>query len=47
MAFIVFLLVKFMNRLLIKRDDKEEEVIKVESDEVKLLREIRDLLKDE
>ena len=31
---------------IIKCDDKEEEVIKVESDEVKLLKEIRDLLKE-
>lgn len=45
MAFIVFLIVKFMNRLLIK---KEETVSKVEkeNDEVKILREIRDLLKE-
>ena len=46
MAFIVFLLVKFMNRLLIKHDDKKEEVVQEESDEVKLLKEIRDLLKE-
>lgn len=45
MAFIVFLIVKFMNKLLAKEKNKKEEVIKV-SDEVKLLEEIRDLLKD-
>ena len=49
MAFIVFLIVKFMNKLLLKtnkEDEKNEEVVKVDSDEVILLREIRDLLKD-
>ena len=49
MAFIVFLIVKFMNKLLLKKnkeDEKNEEVVKVDSDEVILLREIRDLLKD-
>ena len=45
MAFVVFLIVKFMNKLLIKpEEEKEEEVLK-ESDEVLLLKEIRDLLK--
>lgn len=45
MAFIVFLIVKFMNRLLVKKEESTNEV-KVESDEVKLLKEIRDLLKE-
>ena len=46
MAFVVFLIVKFMNKLLIKQEEEaiEEEVAK-ESDEVLLLKEIRDLLK--
>ena len=45
MAFIVFLIVKFMNRLISKKDEKEEVVEEKESDEVLLLKEIRDLLK--
>lgn len=45
MAFIVFLIVKFMNRLLIKKEETVSEVEK-ENDEVKILREIRDLLKE-
>lgn len=48
MAFIVFLIVKFMNKLFIMTavDDKKEEVSAVKSDEVILLEEIRDLLKE-
>ena len=45
MDFIVFLIVKFMNRLLIKKEETVSEVEK-ENDEVKILREIRDLLKE-
>ena len=45
MAFIVFLIVKFMNRLISNNDEKEEVVEEKESDEVLLLKEIRDLLK--
>ena len=45
MAFIVFLIVKFMNKILVK-PKKEEEKVVVESDEVILLEEIRDLLKE-
>ncbi len=45
MAFVVFLIVKFFNKL--KDFGKKEEVKKVESDEVKLLKEIRDLLKED
>ena len=45
MAFVVFLIVKFMNKLITK--EKEEEVVEEvkESEEVLLLKEIRDLLK--
>ena len=45
-AFVIFLIVKFMNKFIIKEKKKEEvkEEIK-ESEEVKLLKEIRDLLK--
>lgn len=48
MAFIVFLIVKFMNKLFIKtvvEDEKQESEV-VKSDEVLLLEEIRDLLKE-
>ncbi|MEE3343250.1 MAG: large conductance mechanosensitive channel protein MscL [Bacilli bacterium] len=46
MAFVVFLIVKFMNKLIAK-DKKEEEVIEEKVDEeVLLLKEIRDLLKN-
>ena len=45
MAFIVFLLVKFMNKILIK-PKKEEKTVPKKSDEVILLEEIRDLLKE-
>ena len=45
MAFVVFLIVKFMNKILLKSKKEEKKVIK-ESDEVILLREIRDLLKE-
>ena len=47
MAFIVFLLVKFMNKILIKPKKEEEVVEEKVSDEVKLLTEIRDLLKEQ
>lgn len=43
MAFIVFMIVKIMNKIFNKKEEKKE--IKVKSDEVKLLEEIRDLLK--
>ena len=45
MAFIVFLLVKFMNKILVK-SKKEEKTVPKKSDEVLLLEEIRDLLKE-
>ena len=48
MAFIVFLIVKFMNKLFIKttEKDKKQDSKNVKSDEVLLLEEIRDLLKE-
>ena len=48
MAFIVFLRVKFMNKLFIKttEEDKKQKSKNVKSDEVLLLEEIRDLLKE-
>ena len=45
MAFVVFLLVKMVNKILIKQKKEEPEVIK-KADEVILLEEIRDLLKE-
>lgn len=47
MAFVVFLIVKFMNRFLEKKEEAVEEVPAepVVPDDVKLLEEIRDLLK--
>ena len=48
MDFIVFLIVKFMNKLFIKttEEDKKQKSKNVKSDEVLLLEEIRDLLKE-
>lgn len=48
MAFVIFLIVKFFNKLrdLGKKEEIKEEK-KVKSDEVKLLEEIRDLLKED
>ena len=45
MAFVVFLIVKFMNKILVKPKKEEPKVVAV-SEEVTLLREIRDLLKE-
>lgn len=45
MAFVVFMIVKFMNRILIKPKKEEKKTVAV-SEEVILLREIRDLLKE-
>lgn len=46
MAFVLFLLLKFVNRLSnIGKKKKEEEKVVPKSDEVKLLEEIRDLMK--
>lgn len=44
MAFVVFLIVKFMNKILVKKEDKKE-VPKID-DNTKILMEIRDLLKE-
>lgn len=46
MAFIVFIIVKFMNRILVKKEEKQEETPKQDSEEVIILKEIRDLLKN-
>ena len=46
MAFVVFLIVKFMNKILVKEVKKEEKKEVKVTDEVKLLEEIRDLLKE-
>ena len=47
MAFVVFLIVKFMNKILVKKEKKEEIPTKAVPSEVELLLEIRDLLKEE
>lgn len=48
MAFIVFLIVKVMNRLLTKKEEAKPEEVKVEVKprDIELLEEIRDLLKE-
>ena len=47
MAFIVFLIVKVMNNILIKKPTQKEEVkVEVTPPDIKLLEEIRDLLKE-
>lgn len=47
-AFCIFLVIKIMNKIFAKKEEQKEEVKKepVISDEVKLLTEIRDLLKE-
>ena len=45
MAFVLFLLLKVVNKILSVNKKKEEEKVIPKSDEVKLLEEIRDLLK--
>ncbi len=47
-AFCIFLVIKIMNKIFIKKEAQKEEIKKesVISDEVKLLSEIRDLLKE-
>ncbi len=45
MAFIIFLIVKFMNRVLRKKEDTKSEEPQPKSSETVLLEEIRDLLK--
>ena len=44
-AFCIFILVKFINKLTKNKEKKEEKQAKVKSEEVLLLEEIRDLLK--
>ena len=45
MAFVVFLIIKFMNKLLVKEKEEEEEIVEVINKEEELLTEIRDLIK--
>lgn len=45
MAFVVFLIIKFMNKLLTKEEEKAEETAPTISKEEELLSEIRDLIK--
>lgn len=45
MAFVIFLIVKFMNRVLRKKEDTKSEEPQPKSSETVLLEEIRDLLK--
>ncbi len=47
MALVLFIIVKAMNTIREKRKKEEEEAPKEDSDEVKLLKEIRDALKKE
>lgn len=44
-AFCIFMVIKFINKLTKKQEKKEEEKAPVKSDEVLLLEEIRDLIK--
>ena len=47
MAFIVFLIVKVMNKILIRKEEvKEEKKVEVKPKDIELLEEIRDLLKE-
>lgn len=47
MAFIVFLIVKFMNKILTKKEKEEEQPkVEVTPKDIQLLEEIRDLLKE-
>ncbi len=45
-AFCIFVIVKILNNFFDKKEEKKEEKPPVKSDEVKLLEEIRDLLKE-
>ena len=48
MAFVIFLIVKFFNKLRdFGKKEEKQEVKKTESEEVKLLKEIRDALKED
>ena len=47
MAFIVFIIVKVMNKILVKKEEvKEESKVEVKPKDIELLEEIRDLLKE-
>lgn len=46
MAFVVFLIVKIMNKLFTKKEEPKKEEPKVVAPDIKLLEEIRDLLKE-
>ena len=47
MAFIVFIIVKVMNKILVKKEEvKEEKKVEVKPKDIELLEEIRDLLKE-
>lgn len=45
MAFVVFIIIKVVNKMLVKKQEPQEELVEIESDEVKILKEIRDELK--
>ena len=45
MAFVVFLIIKAVNKILVKKPAPQEEIVEIESDEVKILKEIREELK--
>lgn len=46
MAFIIFIIVKVMNKLLVHKPEVKEEVVEVTPKDIQLLEEIRDLLKE-
>lgn len=46
MAFIVFLIVKFMNKILIQKKEKDVPPAPTKPEDIKLLEEIRDILKN-
>lgn len=46
MAFIVFLIVKIMNKVLVKKEKEEQPKVEVTPKDIQLLEEIRDLLKE-
>ena len=46
MAFVVFLIIKFMNKLMTKKEEEETPTDAVVPADIKLLEEIRDLLKE-
>lgn len=46
MAFVVFIIVKIMNKILAKKEEQKKEEPKEDAPDIKLLEEIRDLLKE-